>query len=191
VNIHQTLTRMFPSGVVGYCGPDSGGLVAVRGVREDSAPANGGEPPGGTTRQLCFSYRPVIADNPNAPVTAGLLEHWLHERSVSGAIAQPVAGFRGAAGAMTKMDRFFLGHAASVLKDLQSKGFAGSAVIHLSIAGLADPLLPMVVARQLQRRGVSAAGVIVTRGPRLPQDRVRVPRAKSSLRIRGELPSPA
>lgn len=113
------------------------------------------------TRQLHFSYWPVIAAVPTARVTAGLLQHWLQHRSAAMAMVRPVPGFRVTAGVLTKADRFFLAHAASALGCLQSSGIAGQAVIHVSVAGLTDPLLPLYVVSQLQLCGVSLVAVTV------------------------------
>ena len=113
------------------------------------------------TRQLHFSYWPVLTMDAHARVPAGLLRHWLQARSAARAIARPVPGFRLVGGVLTKADRFFLGHAATALANLQSSGIAGSSVIPVSMAGLTDPLLPLYVVSQLQRRGVSLIGVTV------------------------------
>ena len=40
MNIHQTLTRIFPSGVVGGCSPDAGGVFEVHGLPKGTAPVN-------------------------------------------------------------------------------------------------------------------------------------------------------
>ena len=120
------------------------------------------------TRQLHFAYWPVIPVGPTARVPAGLLQRWLQDRSASMATTRPVPVSRVAAGVLTKADRFFLAHAASALENLQSSGIAGRAVINLSIAGLTDPLLPLYVVSQLQRRGVSLVGVTVARAPHWP-----------------------
>jgi hypothetical protein len=113
------------------------------------------------TRQLHFSYWPVLTLDADARVPAGLLRHWWQARSAARAAARPVPGFRLVGGVMTKADRFFIGHAASALANLQSDGIAGSSVIPVSMAGLADPLLPLYVVSQLQSRGVSLIGVTV------------------------------
>ncbi len=119
---------------------------------------------GPATHQLQFAYVPVIPVKPSARATAELLLRWMQNRSTSMTPARPVPGFRDAAGVLSKADRFFLGHAASALKNLQSMGIAGRAVIHLSTFCLTDPLLPVYVVSLLQRRGVSLVGVNVTLG---------------------------
>lgn len=119
---------------------------------------------GPATHQLQFAYLPVIPVKPTARATAELLQRWLQIRSTSITTARPVPGFRDAAGVLSKADRFFLGHAASALKNLQSTETAGRAVIHLSISCLTDPLLPVYVVSLFQRRGVSLVGVNVTLG---------------------------
>ena len=40
MNIQQTLTRIFPSGVVGGCSPDGGGVFEVHGLSKGTVPAN-------------------------------------------------------------------------------------------------------------------------------------------------------
>lgn len=120
------------------------------------------------TRQLHFSYWPVISVDSTTRGNAELLQRWLQDRSASMATARPVPGFRVTAGVLTKADRFFLAYAASALENLQSSGIAGGAVVNLSIGGLTDPLLPIYVVSQLQRRGVSLVGVTVALAPHWP-----------------------
>lgn len=119
---------------------------------------------GPATRQLHFAYRPVNPVRPSSHVTSGLLHPRLQEISVAMAPAPPTVNFRDAAGVLGNKDRFFLKHAASAMEDLQSKGIAGRAVIHLSTSCLTDPLLPVYVISLFQRRGVSLAGIHVTLG---------------------------
>jgi hypothetical protein len=107
----------------------------------------------------------VITKDAPTRVATGLLQHWLQERSASMAFARPVPGFRVAAGVLTKADRFFITHAASALENMQSSGIAGCSVIHVSIGGLTDPLLPVYVVSKLQQRGVCLIGVTVALAP--------------------------
>lgn len=148
----------------------------LRGTRETGsgftgAPSWKGEADDeSAARQLHFSYWPVITVHAPTRVTARLLQRWLQERSASMAPARPVPGFRVAAGVLTKADRFVIAYAASALENMQSSGIAGCAVIHLSIAGLTDPLLPVYVVSKLQQHGVSLLGVTVALAPHWPGD---------------------
>ncbi len=117
---------------------------------------------GPVTHQLHFANLPVIAVKPSAHATSELLQRWLQDQSDSMTSAGPVSGLCDAAIVLSNADRFFLGHAASALKNLQCMGIAGCAVIHLSTSCLIDPLLPAYVISLLQRRGVRMVGVSVT-----------------------------
>ncbi len=117
---------------------------------------------GPATHQLHFANLPVIAVKPVARETTELLQRWLQDRSDSMTSAVSASGQCDAAIVLSNADRFFLGHAASALKNLQCMGIAGCAVIHLSTSCLIDPLLPAYVISLLQRRGVRMVGVSVT-----------------------------
>lgn len=119
---------------------------------------------GPTTHQLQFAYLPVGPVKPSAGATAELLDRWLHDRFDSMVAARPMPDFCDSPRVLSKVDRFFLEHAASALTDLQSTGIAGCAVVHLSTACLTDPLLPVYVISLFQRRGVSLDGVNVVLG---------------------------
>lgn len=129
---------------------------------------------GPTSHQLQFAYLPVSPVAPSASATAILLDRWLQDRSDSMTAARPMPNFGDSAGALSKADRFCLGHAASALKNLQSLDITGRAVIHLSNSCLTDPMLPVYVISLFQRRGVSLVGVKVYLGTghqRRPNDR--------------------
>jgi hypothetical protein len=119
---------------------------------------------GPTTHQLQFAYLPAIPVKPSARATEELMDRWLQDRSDSMTAARPMPNFGDSVGALSKADRFCLGHAASALKNLQSMDIAGRAVIHLSTSCLKDPMLPVYVISLFQRRGVSLVGVNVTFG---------------------------
>lgn len=123
---------------------------------------------GSATRQLHFSYWPVLTKEAPTRVAKGLMQHWLQERSASMAFARPVPGFRVAAGVLTQADRFVITHAATALEHMQADGIAGCAVIHVTLAGLSDPLLPAYVVSKLRQRGVSLVGVTVALAPHPP-----------------------
>lgn len=119
---------------------------------------------GPTTHQLQFTYLPDVRVKPSLVAAAELLGRWLQDGSDSMAATRPMPDFRDSPGVLSASDRFFLGHAASALMNLQSLGIAGSAVIHLSNFCLTDPLLPVYVISLFQRRGVNLDGVNVTLG---------------------------
>jgi len=115
------------------------------------------------TRQVQFIQQTAGPVLDAGPVNAEMLQHWWLDRPKAEHVMPMLRGR--VSGAMGKMDRFFLDYAMTVLEALQSKSFAGRAVINLSVAGLTDPLLPIYVVSQLQRRGLSLLGVSVALAP--------------------------
>lgn len=130
---------------------------------------------GDATRRLLFSYRPLIPVELTERVRARLLPRWPHGDSadIATAAARPTPGLHSPAGVLSKVDRFLLAYAASALTGLQSRGLAGTTVVHISAAGLMDPELPIYVFSQFQRHGVGMVGVTVTLSPRRPAAALR------------------